>query len=66
MNEPNPELPPLTPTGVAVLTMMNGEYRRKVIAALKNVRDGWDHLDGETQAIDACIEAVRGIPLVDS
>jgi hypothetical protein len=62
MNEPSP----LTPNGVAILTMMNGEYRRKVLKALEQVRTNWDCHEWPVMAIDACIEAVRAIELVDT
>ena len=59
------DLPPLTPNGVAILTMMNGDYRRKVVKALEALKPEHDHLDGAEYIIDECIKAVRNVELTE-
>jgi hypothetical protein len=61
MNDPGA----LTPNGVAILTMMNGEYRRKVIKALEALIPEHDHLDGHEYVINECIKAVRSVELAE-
>jgi hypothetical protein len=53
----------LTPTGVAILTSMNGDYRRKVVKALEALIPEFDHLDGAEYIVSRCIEAVRNVAL---
>ena len=60
------DIPPLTPTGVAILTSMNGDYRRKVIKALEGMKPEWDHIDGAEHVIDTCIGAVKNVPLSET
>jgi hypothetical protein len=56
----------LSPSGFAMITLLNADYRRKVIKAIEALIPQHDHLDGSEYCINECIKAVRSVELTES
>jgi hypothetical protein len=55
----------LSPYGIAILSIINADYRRNVIKALEALIPEHDHLDGHEYVINECIKAARSVELIE-